>query len=61
MTELEKYVSELFKHQHPTPEVKDLKEEILNNMLAKRDDLVAQGFDAETATEKAKRDLSDIG
>lgn len=60
MTELKEYVDGLFRHQYLTPEVKDLKEEILSNMLAKRDDLISQGLDAVSATEKAKESLSAI-
>lgn len=60
MTELKEYVDRLFRHQHQTPEIKDLKEEILSNMLAKRDDLIAQGLDADSATEKAKENLPAI-
>lgn len=40
--------------------MKDLKEEILSNMLAKQDDLIAQGWDAEAAAEKAKESLSAV-
>ncbi len=54
MSGLTEYVETLFQHQHLTPEVKDLKEEILSNMIAKRDDLIAQGMDEEIATAKAK-------
>lgn len=57
MKDLKEYVEELFRHQHLTPEVKDLKEEILSNMIAKRDDLIEQGFDEDTATKKAKESL----
>ena len=60
MIDLQKYVDELFRRQRLTPEVQDLKEEILSNMLAKRDDLIAQGLSAERATEKAKESLSEI-
>lgn len=60
MIDLQKYVDELFRHQRLTPEVQDLKEEILSNMLAKRDDLITQGLSEESATEKAKESLSDI-
>ena len=60
MIDLEKYVDGLFRRQRLTPEAKDLKEEILSNMLAKRDDLIAQGLRAEDATEKATESLSDI-
>ena len=60
MIDLQKYIDGLFRHQRLTPEVKDLKEEILSNMIAKRDDLIAQGLSAEKATEKAKESLSAI-
>ncbi len=60
MIDLQKYVDGLFRHQRLTPEVQDLKEEILSNMLAKRDDLIAQGLSAERAAEKAKESLSEI-
>lgn len=60
MTDLQKYVDSLFRHQQVTPEIKDLKEEIVSNMIAKRDDLIAQGLDAESATEKAKESLSGV-
>lgn len=43
MIDLKQYVDALFRHQRLTPEVKDLKEEILSNMTAKMDDLIAQG------------------
>ena len=57
MTDLQKYVDGLFRHQQETPEIRDLKEEILSNMEAKRDDLVAQGMDIRQATEKARESL----
>lgn len=60
MTDLQKYVDSLFRHQQVTPEIKDLKEEIVSNMIAKRDDLIAQGLDAESATQKAKESLSGV-
>jgi len=60
MTDLQNYVDSLFRHQRSTPEIKDLKEEIVSNMAAKRDDLIAQGMDAEIAAEKAKQNLSAI-
>jgi len=60
MTDLQKYVDSLFRQQKLTPELKDLKEEIVSNMIAKRDDLIAQGMDAERAAEKAKQSLSDV-
>lgn len=60
MMELKEYVDGLFRHQYLTPELKDLKEEILSNMTAKRDDLLEQGIDAELAAEMAKKSLTSI-
>ena len=60
MNDLQKYVEDLFQGQKPTSEIKELKEEILSNMLAKRDDLTAQGMDVESATQKAKEGLAEI-
>ena len=60
MTDLEKYVDELFRHQRLTPEVRDLKEEIPSNMVAKKNDLMAQGFDETAAAEKAKESLPSV-
>ncbi len=57
MKDLRDHVEALFRHQRLTPEVKDLKEEILSNMIAKRDDLIARGMDEETATKKAAESL----
>lgn len=60
MTELKEYVDELFRHQPVMPEIQDLREEILSNMAAKRDDLMAQGMEKGLATIKAKESLSSI-
>lgn len=60
MTDLENYVDGLFRHQKMTPELADLKEEIIGNMTAKRDDLIAQGMDPEQAAEKARESLRDV-
>lgn len=60
MNELQKYVDGLFKHQKKSAETDDLKEEILSNMLAKKNDLLSQGADERTATEKAKESLSSV-
>ena len=60
MTTIESYVDGLFRHQKMTPELCDLKEEILSNMKAKRDDLVAGGMDAGQAAEKAMESLPDV-
>lgn len=55
MTDLQSYVDGLFRHQPLTPEIQDLKEEIVSNMMAKRDDLMAQGMDAESATQRPRK------
>jgi hypothetical protein len=60
MTELKKYVDELFRHQPGTPEIQDLKEEILSNMAAKRDDFISQGMEKDLATARAKESLPSI-
>lgn len=60
MNALKEYVDGLFRHQRPTPEIIDLKEEILSNMIAKMDDLTAQGYDEKTAAEMAKDSLPSI-
>lgn len=60
MIDLKDHVDELFRRQRLTPEVKDLKEEILSNMTAKMNDLIAQGMEADMAAEKAKESLSTI-
>ena len=57
MTDLHSYVNGLFRAQRETQEIRELKEEILSNMEAKRDDLIAQGMDAQQATEKARESL----
>ena len=60
MIDLKEYVDELFRHQRLTPEVKDLKEEVLSNMTAKMDDLIAQGVETDIAAKKVKESLSTI-
>ena len=60
MNELKAYVDGLFRHQAKTAEMTELKEEILSNMLAKRDDLIAQGMEDEKATRLAKGSLSSV-
>lgn len=60
MNDLQKYVETLFRHQRQTTEVKDLKEEILSNMTAKRDDFLSQGMDEAAAAQKAKESLVSI-
>lgn len=60
MNELERHVEKLFRHQPDTPETRELREEILSNLQAKREDLLAQGMDERSATETAKRDILSV-
>lgn len=60
MNELERHVEKLFRHQPDTPETRELREEILSNLQAKREDLLAQGMDERAATEAAKRDIPSV-
>ena len=60
MNELERHVEKLFRHQPDTPETRELREEILYNLQAKREDLLAQGMDDRAATEAAKRDILSV-
>lgn len=60
MNELERHVEKLFRHQPDTPETRELRAEILSNLQAKRDDLVAQGMNAAEATAAVKRDMSTV-
>lgn len=60
MNELKNYVDELFKFKPRTEEVNDLKEEILGNMIAKRDDLILQGYDEDIATKTAKESIDSV-
>lgn len=60
MNELQKYVNDLFQHQKENAEIYDLKEEILSNMIAKKNDLLSQGVDEQTAIKKAKESLSSV-
>lgn len=60
MTDLERYIEELFSSYEDTPEIVDLKEEILSNMLAKIEDLKARGMSEDQAIEEAKTSLPSI-
>ena len=60
MNELERHVEKMFRHQPDTPETRELREEILSNLQAKREDLLAQGLDERAATEAAKRDIPSV-
>ncbi len=61
MNELQEYVEQLFRHQKKTAETEDLKEEILSNMMARKSDLLSQGFDEQTAVKKTKESLCSVG
>ena len=61
MNELQEYVEQLFRHQKKTAETEDLKEEILSNMMARKSDLLSQGFDEQTAIKKTKESLCSVG
>ena len=50
MNELERHLEKLFRHQPDTPETRELRGEILSNLQAKREDLLAQGLDERAAT-----------
>ncbi len=60
MNDLKNYVDGLFRHQPRTAEMTELKEEILSNMLAKRDDLIAQGIATGEAERLVKASLSSV-
>lgn len=60
MEELQKYVDSLFKHQRKNAQTEELKEEILSNMLAKKNDLMSQGIDEKEAIKEAKDGLLSI-
>lgn len=60
MDELKKYVDMLFRHQKSTEQVAELKEEILSNMIARKEDLLSQGLSEAEAVKKAKESISSI-
>ena len=51
MTDLQKYVDSLFRHQQLTPEIKDLKEEILLSFVPKK--IIKKYVSNETFKKKA--------
>ncbi|MGN1479281.1 MAG: permease prefix domain 1-containing protein [Acutalibacteraceae bacterium] len=61
MDELKKYTDSLFSHQRKDAQTLDLKEEILSNMIAMKNDLVSQGYSEDEAIKKVKGSLTDIG
>lgn len=60
MDELKAHVDKLFEPYQSTPETRELKEEILGNMAAKRDDLMAQGESEGAATRHAAQSLASL-
>lgn len=60
MDELKAHVDKLFERYRSTSETRELKEEILGNMAAKRDDLMAQGESEAVATQRAVESLTSL-
>lgn len=60
MDELKKYTDDLFAHQPYTVKVQDLKDEIYSNLLAKKQDLINQGFSEDEAIAKTKESILSI-
>jgi hypothetical protein len=60
MEELKFYVEHLFRHYGHSAEVKELKEEIFSNLMAKKADLVAGGMAESDALIKIKESITDV-
>lgn len=60
MDPLQKYVAHLFSNYGDSPRIKDLKEEVLSNLRAKLEDLVAEGIDPDTALAEAKASITSV-
>ena len=60
MDELKQYVDSLFSHQKASSETADLKDEIYSNMLARKNDLVQQGFPEAEAIKQAKAGIVSV-
>ena len=60
MTKLEKYIEYLFENAPDTKEAKEMKEEILSNLMEKYNDLLADGYSESEAYDIAVRGLGDI-
>lgn len=60
MNELKKYVEKLFEGRGDTPEVRELKEEILSNMLAKKNDLVSGGMNEAQALKETMESVKSV-
>lgn len=60
MDELKKYMDDLFAHQQHTAKAQDLKDEIYSNLLAKKQDLMNQGYSEDEAIVKTKESILSI-
>lgn len=60
MDDLKLYVNQLFRHYGQNSEMNELKEEILSNLAAKKEDLIASGIDETTALKIAKESITNI-
>lgn len=60
MSELSRYVDELFSGYHKSRQTEDLKAEILGNLEAKKADLISSGLDETDAIRMAKESLTSI-
>ncbi len=60
MDEIKKYTDELFAKQRQTAKIRDLKDEVYSNLLAKKQDLINQGFSESEAIAKTKDGFSSI-
>lgn len=60
MNELRMYVEHLFEGKVLTPENIELKEEIYGNLIARYEDLIAEGVSEEEALERTKQSMSSL-
>ena len=60
MTKLEKYIEYLFENAPDTKEAREMKEEILSNLMEKYNDLLADGYSESEAYDIVVRGLGDI-
>lgn len=60
MNELRMYVEHLFEGKVLTPENIELKEEIYGNLVARYEDLIAEGVSEEEALERTKQSMSSL-
>ncbi len=60
MDELKNYTEVLFAHQQQTAKIRDLKDEIYSNLVAKKQDLIDQGYSEDQAIAKTKESILSI-